>query len=304
MSGEAFFPQREFNGVEGQPSADSMGPETLSRDIDKINQMFDPDAAHSDGTRGGISEGNLNFSFGDPGMSEKIGIEQIQGVAAQTVQEALEQIYVQFTDHEDNKDNPHEVSSGQIHDDRFGTVKNGLASVADDIAAEALTRTAQVLDLQGRLAAEASTRLQADNAEAAVRAAADRAETNARAAGDAAIQGNINNHTSNFNNPHRVRSDQVSSALYGNVENGLSGLSVGLAGESVARINGDAEEAAKRAAADNGIRDDIGSLSDALVALAGMFGTYTWGDILDLYPTWQDVLDGCGTWLKVLVKHA
>jgi hypothetical protein len=189
-----------------------------------------------------------------------ISFEEITGLVADTVQDAIAEFYNQFVAHRDDKDNPHDVTSDQVASALFGDVENGLSFV-----------DAETANLQAQIDAEAQ---KADN------------------------------HIRDYNNPHRVRSDQVSSALYGNVENGLSDLSAGLAGEAAARINGDAEEAAEREAADNGIRGDIGSLSDALAALAGMFGTYTWGEINDLYPTWQDVLDNCGTWLNVLVKHA
>jgi hypothetical protein len=78
-----YKPARVYNGVVGQPSKDSMGPETLSADIDKIIKMFDPSATHDDGQQGGIGKGNLNFNLEEDGsgggdsMAETIGSKEI-----------------------------------------------------------------------------------------------------------------------------------------------------------------------------------------------------------------------------------
>lgn len=123
-----YKPTREFNGIVGQPSKDLMGPETLSRDLDKINKMFDPAAIHSNGEPGGIGKGNLNFSLLDPGslttesMAEQIGSKEIselndpenQGLKAKTVWKQIKAIVLLITNHFYNFMNPHAVNNVQV----------------------------------------------------------------------------------------------------------------------------------------------------------------------------------------------
>ena len=73
----SYKPQRTFNGTQGNPSTDTMGPEQLSHDIDELCKMFNPTAVHSDGSAGGVGADNLNFSGYD--------INDIGGVASSDI---------------------------------------------------------------------------------------------------------------------------------------------------------------------------------------------------------------------------
>ena len=70
----SYRPQRTFNGTQGNPSTDTMGPEQLSHDIDELCKMFNPTSVHSDGSAGGVTADNLNFTGLD--------INEIGGVAS------------------------------------------------------------------------------------------------------------------------------------------------------------------------------------------------------------------------------
>ena len=70
----SYRPQRTFNGTQGNPSTDTMGPEQLSHDIDELCKMFNPTSIHSDGSAGGVTADNLNFTGLD--------INEIGGVAS------------------------------------------------------------------------------------------------------------------------------------------------------------------------------------------------------------------------------
>ena len=70
----SYKPQRTFNGTQGNPSTDTMGPEQLSHDIDELCKMFNPNAVHSGGEAGGVSTENMNISGLD--------INDIGGVAS------------------------------------------------------------------------------------------------------------------------------------------------------------------------------------------------------------------------------
>lgn len=70
----SYRPQRTFNGTQGNPSTDTMGPEQLSHDIDELCKMFNPTSIHSDGSAGGVTADNLNFTGLD--------INDIGGVAS------------------------------------------------------------------------------------------------------------------------------------------------------------------------------------------------------------------------------
>ena len=63
----SYKPIINFNGESGQPSADSMGPETLQQDLIELAKMFDPEATHQGGEQGGIALDNLDFSAEDFG---------------------------------------------------------------------------------------------------------------------------------------------------------------------------------------------------------------------------------------------
>lgn len=63
----SYKPQRTFNGTQGNPSTDTMGPEQLSHDIDELCKMFNPNAIHDGGAEGGIGADNLNFDVNDIG---------------------------------------------------------------------------------------------------------------------------------------------------------------------------------------------------------------------------------------------
>jgi hypothetical protein len=89
----AYYPEREFNGLEGQKSIETMGPEVLSKDLDALGKMFNPDAVHDDGSQGGISPENLNF----PLDADIIGIEQIEGLVSTTVQGAIGEVFSAVT---------------------------------------------------------------------------------------------------------------------------------------------------------------------------------------------------------------
>lgn len=97
-------PTRKFNGAAGQKSVDTMGPEALCEDLDKLMKMFDPNALHSDGTQGGISAENFNFSFDDtgseetPSMAEQIGSREIEGISGTTVGAQLLDIVAKLLD--------------------------------------------------------------------------------------------------------------------------------------------------------------------------------------------------------------
>lgn len=95
-------PQRTFMGAAGLPSVDLYGPETLSRDLDDINAMFNPNAEHSNGKQGGIGKGNLKFRFDDTDFALGIGtpaLEYLQNVA--TVAGQLAKIVEKLQHHDD-----------------------------------------------------------------------------------------------------------------------------------------------------------------------------------------------------------
>lgn len=73
----SYKPHRTFNGVEGQPSRDTMGPEQISHDIDELCKMFDPNATHSGGAPGGITTDNMSLSGLD--------INDLGGIASTTI---------------------------------------------------------------------------------------------------------------------------------------------------------------------------------------------------------------------------
>jgi hypothetical protein len=59
----AYFPRRQFDGVEGERSIDRDGPRAIQRDLDELIKMFDPSTVHDDGAQGGISTGNMSDDF-------------------------------------------------------------------------------------------------------------------------------------------------------------------------------------------------------------------------------------------------
>lgn len=73
----SYKPHRTFNGVEGQPSRDTMGPEQISHDIDELCKMFDPNATHNGGAPGGITTDNMSLSGLD--------INDLGGIASTTI---------------------------------------------------------------------------------------------------------------------------------------------------------------------------------------------------------------------------
>lgn len=123
-----YKPVREFSGAAGQPSKDAMGPEALSRDLDKVMKMFNPDATHDNGEKGGIGKGNLNFNFGEDGtgggrsMAEEIGSKEISELKdpsspsnpALTVWKQIKAIVLLIVAHFNNTNNPHSVTKTQV----------------------------------------------------------------------------------------------------------------------------------------------------------------------------------------------
>lgn len=78
-------------GSEGDYSIEQRGPDAIKNDLDEITAMFDPTAAHADGTQGGIDYENLTFNFSDSEMSQKIGGELDGSVL--TVQQIIDTLY-------------------------------------------------------------------------------------------------------------------------------------------------------------------------------------------------------------------
>ena len=132
-----YKPVREFSGAAGQPSKDAMGPEALCRDLDKVMKMFNPDATHDNGEKGGIGKGNLNFNFGEDGtggggsMAEEIGSKEISELKdpsspsnpALTVWKQIKAIVLLIVAHFNNTNNPHSVTKTQVG---LGNVSNNL----------------------------------------------------------------------------------------------------------------------------------------------------------------------------------
>lgn len=97
----AYKPIREFYANEGDWSVDEAGPESLKRDFDVINKMFDPFATHDDGQQGGIGFGNLNFDFGDADFAARIGAVALEYLQNEnTVQGQLYKIVEKLKDHD------------------------------------------------------------------------------------------------------------------------------------------------------------------------------------------------------------
>jgi hypothetical protein len=270
----SYFPQRVFNGIEGQPSRDTMGPEVLSADIDKLIKMFNPAAVHDDGSQGGISEENLNFQL----IADLIGIDQIQGLLADTVQAALAEILEKLDDHKSDFNNPHQVTSAQIVSVLFGTVEAGLTELASRIETEIQTRIAAI-------ATETQARIAGDNATRAL----IEAEAAARASADGVLQTHIDE--------EELARKEADGTLGNRID-----------AEAVARAVGDENlrgalevEALTRAAADGSISGNVSDVRADLDMWMQMFGTRTWQEVLDTCATWQDVLN-FGTWMKVYLK--
>lgn len=78
-----FKPTRRFTADEGDWSKDLAGPDALEFDIDQINRMFDPNATHPNGAKGGIGKSNLNFDFGDEDFAKEIGNKEIDGLGGE-----------------------------------------------------------------------------------------------------------------------------------------------------------------------------------------------------------------------------
>jgi len=116
------FPQRQFNGVPGEPSVDTGGPDMIERDLDEINKMFNPNVTHTGGEQGGISKGNLNFTItNDYDNTEKAKVATAYTHAGTT------------------NANPHATKAGQIDNTTIAGVvgtnvqstMEGLKSVID-----------------------------------------------------------------------------------------------------------------------------------------------------------------------------
>jgi hypothetical protein len=291
MSDNTYYPKRKFNGQEGYPSSDDMGPEVLSGDIDEINVMFNPTSVQEDGSPGGISKGNLNFALDAEGIS----FEQIEGIVADTVQDAIAEVFGDLEEHIDDKNNPHETTAEKVPEDVYGSVQAAVLGLLAEIASETHNRTAGD-DLLRDLVN--------------------------------AVSGVLAAHKGDYDNPHRVTSEQVASSLFGDVETGLSELlsrikdeadtrAAGdalldemITGEAEARVYADtdaerarlAEEAARKAH-DKALEDTVIDLRRDLETFMNSFGTRTWQEVLDNFATWNDVL-AAGTWLKVYLKSA
>lgn len=102
MSNNDHKPQRTFMGAPGLPSVDLYGPNALKADLDDINAMFNPNAAHANGNQGGIGKGNLKFRFEDTDFAWGIGtpaIAYLQNVI--TVAGQLAKIVEKLQHHDD-----------------------------------------------------------------------------------------------------------------------------------------------------------------------------------------------------------
>lgn len=66
-----FKPSRYFSADDGDYSTGRSGADAIEFDIDEINKMFDPNASHFDGTRGGIGKTNLKFDI-DEEVRERV----------------------------------------------------------------------------------------------------------------------------------------------------------------------------------------------------------------------------------------
>jgi hypothetical protein len=247
----AYYPHRVFNGQEGFPSRDDMGPEVLSSDIDEIIKMFNPTSVHgdADGTRGGISPENLNFEL----LAKIIGFAGVEGLDASTVQAAIAAVFGKLNDHKNDLNNPHAVTSERVASALFGDVETGLSQLSQGIAAEILNRIKAVSS-----------------------------ESVARAAGDAELSA-------------AVAAETVARGM------GDTALAAAVSSEARAREDADFALAATDAFLSektDGLHNDIGTLT------ARIFGDATWERMRTKYSSWEDLLDKNDSWLDVLLGGA
>lgn len=84
-------PIREFDGTINEDSVGTGGPDQIELDLDKAFRMFDPNATHPDGSKGGIGTENIQdkavtqAKIGD----KAVGAAQIQERAVGSTQVAL-----------------------------------------------------------------------------------------------------------------------------------------------------------------------------------------------------------------------
>ncbi len=201
-----FKPQRQFNGTPGQPSEGAGGPDTIERDLDEINVMFNPEATHENGDPGGIGAGNLNESVllpePEPGatISERLASKTITGLnetgtstPATTIWTQIKGIFSMLFSHLQNISNPHGVTKSQIG---LGNADN--TSDADKPLSTAMTAALNLLNsLKVNIADIANTLT-----ETAAGKVLDARQ-------GAVLDGKITSHTSNTTNPHSVTKAQV-----------------------------------------------------------------------------------------------
>jgi hypothetical protein len=225
--------------------------------------------------------------------ASNISFEEVQGLVATTVQDAIEEVFDDLETHIGDKNNPHETTAAQVSEDVYGNVQAAVLAILGDIAAEEHNRVWHDDLLRDDIVA---------------------------------VSDNLTAHKGDFDNPHRVTSDQIKSVLFGTVEKGLSELASRILAEAEARAAGDAklteaieDEAEARVSADIGERrarlaeeaarkaqdkfllESLTDMRKDLEAFMCSFGVRTWQDVLNDFPTWQDVL-GADTWLKVQMK--
>jgi hypothetical protein len=310
-----------------------MGPEVLSADLDEINKMFNPESVHENSSQGGISKENLNFEL----IADLIGIDRIQGLIADTVQAAIEEllgkIKIEISDRIDAvsaeadareaadrllqsdieaaktdfaADLAAEADAREAADDLLQNAVEAGAGVADmilaELDAEIAAREAGDASIESDLASETAARAAADigheealAAEAATRAAAVDSLSESIAEKAPIFHASV---SQTYGPADTLRYGHMRFATDAEAEAGTA-TDKALTPKQLGA--GLAEEAKTRAAADTSLRGDVSDLRTDLEAWMAMFGTRTWQDVLDDFPTWGDVLSA-GSWLKVYMK--